>query len=333
MKKSKDVLFISSSFFGYAAEIVRVLESHGRQVLWVEDRPATDTKTKIAARLAPWLLQAKSERYFDSVIEQARSHPIRDVFIIKGESLSPAAIQRMRTAFPQARFTLYFWDSYRNMPANSPDKVGCVDRAFSFDPIDVKADPRLEYRPLFFLDEYASLPPAAGGDLDLLFIGTVHTDRYAVIRRIARALPAGLRFETRLYFPSQWIYRARRLFDPAFWQSQRAEFIFKPLGKAQVMALIARARAVVDIERPVQAGYTMRTLEMLGAGRKLITTNPRVTEADFYDPQNIVVINRKKPVIPADFFTTPYRPVAAELLARYSLTGWLKELGLLASAR
>lgn len=327
-----NILFISSSFFGYAAEIVRALEAHGRQVLWVEDRPATDTATKITARLAPQLLQAKSERYFDSVIEQAREHPIRDVFIIKGESLSPAAIRRMRAAFPQARFTLYFWDSYRNMPASSPEKVACVDRAFSFDPVDVKVDPRLEYRPLFFLDEYAGLPAAAKGDLDLLFIGTVHTDRYAVIRRIAKALPAGARFETRLYFPSRWIYRARRLFDPAFWQAQRAEFIFKPLGKAQVMALIARARAVVDIERPVQAGYTMRTLEMLGAGRKLITTNPRVTEADFYDPQNIVVINRNQPVIPADFLASPYRPVPAELLARYSLTGWLKELGLIAPA-
>jgi hypothetical protein len=40
----------------------------------------------------------------------------------------------------------------------------------------------------------------------------------------------------------------------------------------------------------------MRTLDMLGAGKKLITTNPpQVSQADFYDSQNTVVIDRKNP--------------------------------------
>ena len=324
-KPAADFLLICGGFFGYAKEIAATLGRRGRRVRWFEDRPAVDNLTKVLVRLAPALVSAKAEAYFDTIIEAVRSQPIRDVLVIKGESLSPAAIRRLRQALPQARFTLYFWDSYRNMPANSAEKVPLFDKAFSFDPLDAAADPRLSYRPLFFLDDYAHLPQRPK-DIDVLFFGTVHTDRYPVLKRLDRALPAGVRFDKVLYFPSKAVYRARRLFAPAFWRARRDEFIFKPLGKGDIQALIARARIVVDVERSVQAGLTMRTMEMLGAGKKLITTNPQVRQADFFDPSNIAVIDRLRPVLPAGFLSAPYVAQPAERLQRYSLSGWLDEV-------
>jgi hypothetical protein len=320
-----DFLLIGGGFFNYSKEIAATLERRGRRVIAFEDRPATDTTTKVLIRLAPSLVAARAEAYFDDIIRKVRGAPIRDVLVIKGESLSPAAITRLRRAFPGARFTLYFWDSYRNMPGDSSAKVALFDQAFTFDPLDAQADPRLTYRTLFFLDEYARLPPAPA-DVDVLFFGTVHTDRYAVLARLARVLPPGIRFERVLYVPSTAIYRARRVFDPAFWPARRAEFIFEPLAKQAIQALIARARIVVDIERAVQAGLTMRTVEMLGAGKKLITTNPMVQRADFFDPANIAVIDRERPVLPAGFLEAPYVAPPAALLERYSLSGWLREV-------
>ena len=325
MSAAADFLLIGGGFFGYSKEIAATLERRGRSVRWFEDRPAVDNLTKAIVRLAPVLVAAKAEAHSDAIIEELRAHPIRDVLVIKGECISPAAIGRFRQAFPRARFTLYFWDSYRNMPSNSPDKVLLFDTAFSFDPLDVAADPRLSYRPLFFLDEYAHLPKVPQ-DIDVLFFGTVHTDRYPVLKRLERVLPAGLRFEKVLYFPSSAFYHARRLFAPAFWRARRDEFIFEPLGKAEILALIARARIVVDVERTVQAGLTMRTTEMLGACKKLITTNPQIVQADFFDPRNIALIDRLQPELPAGFLSAPYVPQPSERLQRYSLSGWLDEV-------
>jgi hypothetical protein len=324
-KSVTDFLLIGGGFFGYANEIVATLERRGRRVRWFEDRPAVDNLTKALVRLAPALMAAKAEAYFDAIIEEVRASPIRDVLVIKGESLSPAAIRRLRQALPMARFTLYFWDSYRNMPTNSPDKVPLFDRSFSFDPLDVAADSRLSYRPLFFLDEYACLPNVSQ-DIDVLFFGTVHTDRYQVLKRLERVLPADLRFDKVLYFPSTAVYRARRVLAPAFWHAQRDEFIFEPLGKGDIQALIARARIVVDVERSVQAGLTMRTMEMLGARKKLITTNSQIRNADFFDPNNIAVIDRLRPVMPSGFLSAPYAAQSAQRLQRYSLSGWLDEV-------
>lgn len=320
-----DLLLIAASFFGYSKEIKARLEAQGRSVLWFEDRPATDTRTKAMIRLAPSLVKAQVDQFVDDIITQARQHDIRDVLIIKGEALTPASIARLKAALPKARFTLYFWDSYRNMPADSVDKVPLFDRAFSFDPVDAAADPRLSYRPLFYLNEYASLP-TTGLDIDLLFIGTAHTDRYAVLSRLERVLPPGLKFEKVLFFPSEWMWRLRRVGDPSHWRARREEFTFKPLSKPEVMALIRRARIVVDIERPIQTGLTMRTIEMLGASRKLITTNPRIGEADFFHPSNQLYVDRRAPVVPAEFLASAWQPVRPDLLSRYSLDGWLAEV-------
>jgi hypothetical protein len=320
-----DFLLIGGGFFGYAEEICRALSLRGRAVAWFEDRPALDTATKAMIRVAPSLVAARSEAYFDGIIEKMRGQPIHDILVVKGEALSPKSIERLRKAMPRARRTLYFWDSYKNMPKDSPLKVSLFDRSFTFDPVDAKEDRRLKYRPLFFLDEYASLPRPKP-DIDLLFLGTVHTDRYAILKRLSRALPPGVRFERILYFPSRFVYAVRRVGDPQFWRARRDEFVFRPLNKSQIQSLIARSRVVVDIERSVQSGLTMRTIEMLGAGKKLLTTNSKVVEADFFNPNNISVIDRRSPRVTSAFLQSAYEPPSIEMLRRYSLSGWLDEV-------
>ena len=231
----------------------------------------------------------------------------------------------MKAAFPQAQFTLYFWDSYKNMAADSPKKVGLFDRAFTFDPSDADSDPRLEYRPLFYLEEYARLP-VVEQDIDLFFFGTVHSDRYKVMTQLERVLPAGLRVKKILYFNSRLVYWARRVFDPSFWGAKKSEFVFKPLAKAELLALLARSRAVIDIERPIQSGLTMRTLEAVGAHKKLLTTNPFAQRTDIYRPSNVLVIERAGMKVPEEFFDTAFEPLGKKVEQKYSLDGWLNEV-------
>ena len=325
MEGVPDLLLIGGGFFGYAREIVRALEGRGRCVEWHEDRPALDPYTKSAIRLAPWLVASKSDAYFAQIAAGLRGKPIADVLVIKGEALSCEAIKALRREAPQARFTLYFWDSYLNMPKGSEKKVQHFDHAFTFDPMDADRDPRLRYRPLFFLPEYANLA-AVHEDIDLLFLGTAHTDRYAVLKRLAKSLDSSVRFERVLYVPSKLLFAARRAFDKDFWGAKRREFVFEPLGKTEIRALLSRTKAVVDIERSVQTGLTMRSVEMFGAGKKLITTNRKIVDADLYDPANIAVIDRSHPRISMDFLRRPYAPPKQQLLYRYSLEGWLDEV-------
>jgi len=245
--------------------------------------------------------------------------------IIEGEALSIEAIRRLQKALPDARFTIYFWDSYRNMPKDSFQKVALFDRALTFDPLDAVSDNRLTYRPLFFVEEQVNLP-AVEQDIDLLFFGTAHDDRYSIVKGIERGLPHGVNFAKVLYIPSKGIYYFRRCFDPAFWRAKRDEFIFTPLSKRNIMELVARARAVVDIERVVQTGYTMRSIETIGAGRKIISTNARLAEADFYHENNVAVIDRSKPRVDPGFLESPFVMPKRQVWQRYTLSSWLDDV-------
>lgn len=325
MEQAADTLLICAGFFGYAREIKRHLEMRGRSVALFEDRPVIGNLTKGVLRVAPSILRAKADAYFDSIIAQAQAWPIKDVLVIKGEALSQAAIRAMRKAFPSARFTLYFWDAYLNMPRDSRKKVALFDRVLTFDPRDAAQDRRMTYRPLFYVEDEAR-PVVAEQDIDLLFFGTMHGDRHAVLKRIERVLPKHLQFQKVLYLPASWLYPVRALRDPTLLWGSARDFIYAPKTKAEIAILTARSRIVVDIERPVQRGYTIRAIEVLRAGRKLITTNPEMANADFYNPANIAIVDRKAPKFSEEFLHMPYEPPPAEILQRYSLDSWLDEV-------
>ena len=70
----------------------------------------------------------------------------------------------------------------------------------------------------------------------------------------------------------------------------------------------------------------MRTFESLGAGRKLITTNPEIRKYPFYNQDNICVIDRKNIVLNTNFFKTEFIPLEKGLLESMSLKGMLEEI-------
>lgn len=320
------MLVIGASFFGYVSRLIAALEARGRRPVWFEDRPGIDTFSKFVVRVAPKLLEGRISAHVGDIIEQVRQHPIKDVLVIKGEAISTEHVQAMRRLFPDAKFTLYLWDSYGNMPPNTKAKVSSFDAAYSFDPRDVDSDKRLSYRPLFYLPEFTALDPVET-DIDLLFLGTVHSDRFEVTERLARSLPPEIRFERVCYFPSKKLFYVKRTFRPGYWRSRIEDFVFTPIPRAKVLNYLARARAVLDIERAVQTGYTMRTIEAFGASKKLATTNPAIVQADFHHDGNQIVLDRVRPRIPAEFLQTEYRPVSDVAVRRYSLDSFLSDLG------
>jgi hypothetical protein len=89
---------------------------------------------------------------------------------------------------------------------------------------------------------------------------------------------------------------------------------------------MARARAVIDIERAVQSGLTMRCIETFGAGRKIVTTNPAIVGADFYHPDSVCVVDRERPRVPASFLQRPYASAPPEVIQRYTLAQWVSDV-------
>jgi len=98
------------------------------------------------------------------------------------------------------------------------------------------------------------------------------------------------------------------------------------MNKEEILNIISKSKTVLDIQHPDQSGLTMRTIEMLGAKRKLITTNSNIRNYDFYRKKNIYIIDRDNPKLDKSFFQSNYKNLSKDVYQKYSLENWLKTI-------
>ncbi|MDN3920954.1 glycosyltransferase family protein [Roseateles violae] len=324
--ENKRVLLCAPNFFGYELEIRKALQARGAEVDCIPDRPFTSPFLKAVTRYRRnWILGYADRQYEKALSGFGRQH-YDLILVVQGEALSPRFLRSLRSSYPSARFVLYMWDSFRNK-RQLLGNLERFDHSLSFDPLDAKQY-GMTFRPLFYCPDFVDATAFTGEyEYDVSFIGTAHSDRYSLVRQLSAALPKGSSTYWYLFLQSTWMFHIQKLGNPSFAGSTATDFAYVPLAKAEVQRVFKASRSVLDIEHPAQTGLTMRTFEALAAGKKLITTNRNILEYDFFDPQNILYIDRSQtPDIPASFSQTPYRPVSPALMDKYSLDGWLNDV-------
>jgi hypothetical protein len=324
----KKILLIAARFFGYEEEIKSKLEELGAQVDYYDQRPSNSFFAKGLIRINKNLLTRKIEKYYATIIERTRYTEYDFVLFISPETITKRSYFELRKAQPKARFILYMWDSIKNKGKNTHDIISHFDDRFSFDREDCNISHwNIKYRPLFFLNAYTEISERPKKKYDLLFIGTIHSDRFKILSQIeAICRQQNLSWFYYMYFPSKLLYYLRSLRDYTLWRRTLNDFQFHPLSKQEITALIETSQGIIDIQHPQQIGLTMRTIEVLGARRKLLTTNTDIVNYDFYHPNNIYVLDRNNLKIDTSFFNRKMVRVDDFIYNRYSIDGWISEV-------
>lgn len=319
---NKKVLYVAPVFFGYENEIKGELERQGAEVTFLLDRPFKTAFLKALTRVRrEWVIGA-ADRYYKK--ELASTDAVFDyVFVVNGQTLSKETLKGWRQQFPSAKFILYMWDSFSNRK-QTLENLEYFDSVFSFDKDDAQ-EFGVHFRPLFFSKGFEATEKVVS-EFDISFIGTAHTDRFSIVRKIDRQLGASVKKYWYLFLQANWVYWFYRLTNTSFRNASLKDFKFDSISKAEVQRVFNLSKVILDIEHPYQTGLTMRTLETLGACKKLVTTNSSVKLYDFYKEANIHVIDRSAPNIPLDFFDKPYERVEPQVYRKYSLEGWVEEI-------
>ena len=324
--QGKRILFFSAHLFGYQNDIRLVMESVGAIVDYYDERPANNFLVKGVIRINRNLLAGYINHYYNKIIKETLQKEYDYVFFIKGESISASNVRRLKQFHPEANFIIYHWDSIANN-SNAQNLLPYFDRVFSFDKIDCERL-GLHFLPLFYTPDYANIPYYDKEiKYDMLFVGTTHSDRYKLVKRIEeQIIKMGGLCLTWFYFPSKILYYKMKIQNSYLRQIPVHTFHFKPMSKELLLQLYAGSRIIVDVQHPKQTGLTMRCIETLGAKRKLITTNYYITEYDFYNPDNILVVDRNLPYVPEKFLNEPYRDTPKEIYESYSIKNWLSSI-------
>lgn len=322
--ENKRILFISARFFGYEKLIKEELESKGAIVDYHDERPDNGFWTKALIRIDRRLIARKTNAYYQRIIDSTRSKSYDHVLIVRGEAISPEMLQRLRKAQPVALMTLYLWDSMHYNP-NARNLLDLFDRVFSFDRTDVEKHPKMRFLPLFYGREFERSAQWQGTPVyDACFIGTIHTDRYKILEKILQTLEAkGRKVFVFCYYPSKLLFWLRSLINPRFRKFGKKHISFKSMTLLEVIDKFSKSTAIIDINRPNQLGLTMRSIEAVGAQRKLITTNSDILNYDIFNSETILIIDRNCNSIDEHFFKPNPLPYEEKTRKKYSITAWL----------
>lgn len=321
--ENKKILYVAPRFFGYENEIRDELTQRGAQVSFLLDRPFESAFLKAVTRVRRSWVMGAADRYYAQEMKSLANHDFDYVFVVNGQTLSPETLAQWRSCYPRAKFILYMWDSFRNR-RSILNNLPYFDHVFSFDRDDAERY-SVSFRPLFFSAGFESVV-AYEKRYDISFIGTAHSDRFSIVKKIDAGLDKAAKRFWYLYLQAPWVFWLYRVINSGFKQARLSDFKFDSIAKADVQFVFNASDAILDIEHPQQTGLTMRTLETLGARKKLVTTNKNVKTYDFYSEQNICVIDREQPKIPQGFFSIPYVEVEPQVYNRYRLAGWIDEI-------
>ena len=327
----KKVLLICPRFFGYESEIKNELVNLGAQVDYFDERPFSSSIAKIANRLnVKFFIKKTIKQHYDGILAQSKSRQYDYMLVISPETMDIKFVRDFKALCPNAKTILYLWDSIVNKK-NARSILDAFDKAITFDPNDAAVDDRVSFLPLFYISRYdrrtLTLNHGENKSFNVAFIGTAHSDRYTIVNKVLVGLRSS-KLSNFIYFysPSKLLFFMKKLLSSELQGISYSEVSFKSLSSQQIADVLLRANIVIDIEHPKQNGLTMRTIEMLGLQKKLITTNKNVASYDFYHSNNICIVERDRPVITQSFIDCNYEPVDESIRTKYSLKQWLCSL-------
>lgn len=322
--KNKKILFFSPFFFSYEKSIKRKMEEMGATVYMFDERAVNAPFSRALLSVIPCLFTFKARKYFKKIVNHLADIPFDYVFIVKSDMIDKSTIKLFREFYPDAKLCLYLWDSIHNVKGISK-KIPLYDFASSFDRHDCDNNDKLHFRPLFYDD--TALPKRTAIKYDLCFCGTVHTDRYYIVKKIfGEAELSGYKTNSFLYLQAKFIFYFYKLFGKGFKKAKMSEFSFSKKPTNEIIEIENESKVVLDIQDPKQSGLTMRTIEMIGSKKKLVTTNKDIVNYDFYDDNNILIVDRNKPILDLGFFEKPYKELSDETYLKYSLQWWVLDV-------
>ncbi|MEO0462644.1 MAG: hypothetical protein AAF127_05910 [Pseudomonadota bacterium] len=291
------ILFIGIDYYDYAARICAAFERLGHTVDFraIEDRSFA---AKSAKKIAPAAYEKRRAAYHDRLIQETRNVDYDVVLFIQAHQFAPEALQRLRAAQPNAHFVLYNWDSLTTHDYRP--WLALFDHAATFDPDDAAAL-GIAYLPLFAIPRFFEVDHARAAAHDLYFVGAIGTmHRFDALGRLHTFCEnAGL--STQFHLVCSPVVRAQ------LWRAGKSlpGITGRTIDFDGIVALLESARATFDFANHKQSGYTMRLIENMCAGRKIITENPRILNEDFYSEDRFLLVDGYDFSAVPEFLGTP----------------------------
>jgi len=219
---------------------------------------------------------------------------------------------------PRPDTFFFLWDPAR-CPRYAPgparlEQLKALHKAYAFQREDC-ADFALRFNSTFYAPPPPGvLPGQPEQRWDVLFLG-VPKDRLPQLRDLHAQFSAmGLR----VYFRIGLTYYDQ--LEPE--QAQGWTVTREWMAYSDYLRLALQSRCLLDLYQSIQTGFSLRVMEHLFFGLKLLTNNRVIRQAEFYHPNNIFVLGEDDLNGLKDWLDLPFIPIAEEIREYYTVEKW-----------
>jgi len=266
---------------------------------------------KISNFLSKTFLDKNKKDIHEREIIQKKLGNLKDkydaIFFIHPDFFIDAELQFLKSK--TNNFIAYYWDTIAFFPRKEKI-IPFFDKVYSFDNEDCK-----KYNLELLTNFYYYEPQPVAIENALFCISHLEKRRYELFNRMGKYLE-----ENDIKFRFMTKQSVQKLKSPYI------EYMKETIAYADMLKLLNHYAVILDIAKPNQAGLSFRIFESLGMNKKIITNNKAVMEYDFYDPNNILVIDFENINIPKSFFETPYRPIDEAIKQKYHLRSFVERV-------
>ena len=310
------ITIISYDNWGFNEQLKNALEQKGHSVHYINLYGFKHKYPNFQTKLYNFILKTVSNKnikniyYGKEILKKLKeNNEIQDIILtIKGEFIDPKAILDFKKYTKKS--IAFFNDSISRCP-RTKNVISCFDEVYSFEKEDCS-----KYN-LKFITNWIYPTPTNNKKTEQFQVFNISSKdkRFSTIEKIASVLKEkNINYKIFIFDK-----KSKGL-------KSNVEFISKQIPLPEVYDYLHNSQVLLDINRKHQNGLTFRVFESIGLEKKLITTNADIKNYDFYNPNNILIIDGKKPDISLEFFNNEYEKIPEEVLKNYTLEGWINQV-------
>ena len=315
------ICVISFDFWGYDAHIVEALKEKGIEANHIKIGAVSyenfgERLTNLFSKvfLGKNLKHQKRQKF---VIEQLDKLGHQDhILVLNADTFDHSTLEYMKKY--TNRFITFLYDNLDRCPVQ--DKLHFFDKIYSFDDKDIEKhgfERLTNYNYLPFLSQEKQNPSE-----DALYITSYDKKRIKQLDILSQKFEElRLKFDLYVIGKKSWKNQLMKPFS-----KNKIVFTRKRINHENLPEFYKRTKVILDLMRENQYGLSFRVFEAMALEKKIITDNEKIKNYDFYNPNNILVLNKDFSNITKEFFETPYQSLPEGIYKKYTLEKWVERV-------
>ncbi|MFV0178229.1 hypothetical protein OBK28_01410 [Empedobacter falsenii] len=212
------------------------------------------------------------------------------------------------------KFIAFHWDGLERTP-NIFSKIKLFEDFYTFEPNDA-INYKLKFITNFYFD-FIELPKTKKAKWDITYIGYFNAQRFYLLNKLAKKHPLlRLNFSLKTFFINDKLMLE---------SSNKINDLKDFYSYIELLKVHNNSNAILDIKAEIHNGLSFRFFEAIQLDKKIITTNSNVKQYDFYNSNNILVIDNSLDDL-KDFLLKPFIPYSENIKIKYSFSNWFQNI-------